>query len=64
MNAPRMLSITVTGPEAMLEAMANLLRSEGYTVVSPGEIPAGAARGDEQAVARSKRVTKRKAARS
>lgn len=50
MNAPRKLSITITGPEAMLEAMANLLRSEGYTVVAPGAVPLGAIRGAEQAV--------------
>jgi hypothetical protein len=29
-GAPRMLSVTITGPEGMLEAMANLLRGEGY----------------------------------
>jgi hypothetical protein len=34
--SPRQLSLTITGPEGMLEAMAKLLRDEGYTVVSPG----------------------------
>jgi len=33
----RKLSVTITGPEGMLEAMAKLLRDEGYTVIAPGE---------------------------
>jgi hypothetical protein len=32
---PRLLSVTITGPEGMLEAMAKLLRDEGYTVTPP-----------------------------
>lgn len=35
----RQLSVTITGPEGMLDAMAGLLRSEGYTVAkSPLEV--------------------------
>jgi hypothetical protein len=35
----RQLSVTITGPEGMLDAMAGLLRSEGYTVEkSPLEV--------------------------
>jgi hypothetical protein len=30
------ISVTITGPEGMLEAMAKLLRDEGYTVSPPG----------------------------
>jgi len=33
----RKLSVTITGPEGMLGAMAKLLRREGYTVVK-GEV--------------------------
>lgn len=36
----RKLSVTLTGPAGMLEAMATLLRSEGYTVVEPTVPPA------------------------
>ena len=36
----RKLSVTLTGPEGMLEAMATLLRKEGYTVVAPVRPPA------------------------
>ena len=36
----RQLSVTITGPEGMLEAMAKLLRDEGYTVVEPTAPPA------------------------
>lgn len=35
----RKLSVTITGPEGMLEAVAKLLRDEGYTVVAPGAAP-------------------------
>ena len=37
MSTERKLSVTITGPEGMLGAMATLLRDEGYTVVAPGE---------------------------
>jgi hypothetical protein len=37
MSPPRKISVTLTGPEGMLEAMAKLLRDEGYGVVAPGE---------------------------
>lgn len=40
----RKLSVTITGPEGMLEAMANLLRGDGYTVVEPNS-PAAFHRG-------------------
>lgn len=33
----RKLSVTITGPEGMLEAMAKLLRDEGWSVTSPSE---------------------------
>lgn len=33
----RKLSVTITGPEGMLDAMAKLLRDEGYHVLSPVE---------------------------
>lgn len=36
----RILSVTLTGTEGMLEAMAKLLRDEGYTVVEPTAPPA------------------------
>ncbi len=35
----RRLSVTITGPEGMLGAMAKLLRDEGYTVIGPGGRP-------------------------
>jgi hypothetical protein len=36
MSETRKISVTITGPEGMLEAMAKLLRDEGYTVAAPG----------------------------
>lgn len=35
----RKLSVTITGPEGMLEAMAKLLRDEGYLAERPPKAP-------------------------
>lgn len=38
------ISVTINGPEGMLDAMAKALRDEGYTVLAPGT-PAAHQRG-------------------
>jgi hypothetical protein len=34
-TTPRRISVTINGPEGMLEAMAKTLEQEGYTVLAP-----------------------------
>ena len=43
----RRLTVTINGPEGMLEAMAGMLRSEGYLVTSPATLDAETAHSRE-----------------